>query len=54
MKMLHSSYSTTIAQAEPVNPDMLSLNEAMRIYFTILFGVATVMLTYYYLLPNMH
>ena len=52
--MLHSSYSTTLAQTEPANQDMLSLTESMRIYFTILFGVATVMLTYYYLLPNMH
>lgn len=54
MKMLNSSYSTTMPQAERASQNILTVSESMRIYFTIMFGVLTVMLTYYYLLPNMH
>jgi len=52
--MLNSYYSTTIPDTGRTSQDILSLSESMRIYFTILFGVGTVMLTFYYLLPNMH
>jgi hypothetical protein len=54
MKILHSLSYSPMQQTARTSENILTFSEAMRIYFTILFGVALLMLAYFYLFPNMH
>lgn len=56
MRMLHSSYSasySTFYHADRVSEDVFTIREALRIYFSILFGVGVFVLAFYYLHPQM-
>ena len=56
MRMLHSSYSVyypSFSNTARVSDDSVTMKEALRIYFTILFGVAVFALVFYYLYPQM-
>jgi hypothetical protein len=48
MRLMHTAYSTTYNPAR-LAQDPFTLGEALRVYFTILFGVAVCVLAFYYL-----
>ena len=53
MRMTHSPFSPA-SQYHRLSRSALSWGEALRIYFTILFGVGLLMVTYYYMAPIHH
>jgi hypothetical protein len=53
MRVTYSAYST-VQHYPRVSREDFTLGEAIRTYFTILFGVAALVMAHYYLFPHLH